>query len=106
MFPNITDATWDVLSVLKTNKDTSAEDLGRILSISSRMVRKTYCPTARGRSDSTSRQQQNRLLEGYHLTGNYHVNSRILSFYAANKIAAKIPNPSAASFPHHLSSVN
>ena len=39
-FPNIADATWDVLMVLKTNHASTSEEIGLALGISSRMVRK------------------------------------------------------------------
>ena len=39
-FPNIADATWDVLMALKTNHASTSEEIGLALGISSRMVRK------------------------------------------------------------------
>ena len=39
-FPDISDATWDVYKILKSNHSSSAEEIGIALGISSRMVRK------------------------------------------------------------------
>ena len=39
-FPDISDATWDVYRILKSNHSSSAEEIGIALGISSRMVRK------------------------------------------------------------------
>ena len=39
-FPDITDATWDVLIALKANRTSTSEEIGLVLGISSRMVRK------------------------------------------------------------------
>ena len=39
-FPDISDATWDVYRILKSNLSASSEEIGAALGISSRMVRK------------------------------------------------------------------
>ena len=39
-FPDISDATWDVYRILKSNHSASSEEIGAALGISSRMVRK------------------------------------------------------------------
>ena len=39
-FPDIADAAWNVLMALKTNHTSTSEEIGMVLGISSRMVRK------------------------------------------------------------------
>ena len=39
-FPDISDATWNVYRMLKSNHSASSEEMGAVLGISSRMVRK------------------------------------------------------------------
>ena len=39
-FPDISDATWDVYRILKSNHSASSEEISASLGISSRMVRK------------------------------------------------------------------
>ena len=39
-FPDITDSTWDVLMLLNTTNAATAEEIGAVLGISGRMVRK------------------------------------------------------------------